>query len=52
MAKVNTYLNFTRTTEEAFTYYKSVFRTEFNSPITRFSEVPPQEGHAPFGTRR
>ena len=30
MAKVSTYLNFSRRTEEAFNFYKSVFGTEFN----------------------
>jgi PhnB protein len=43
MARVSTYLNFPRQTEEAFNFYKSVFGGEFNG-ISRFSEVPPQEG--------
>ena len=36
MATVATYLNFPRTTEEAFTFYASVFKTEFSAPILRF----------------
>ncbi len=36
MATVATYLNFPRTTEEAFNFYKSVFKTEFYGPIMRF----------------
>ncbi len=44
MAKVSLYLNFNRNTEEAFNYYKQVFGTEFQAPIARMGEVPPQEG--------
>jgi len=44
MARVSTYLNFTRETEEAFNFYQSVFGGEFIGGINRFSEVPPQEG--------
>ena len=44
MAKVSTYLNFPRTTEAAFTFYKSVFGTEYSMPIGRFKDVPPQPG--------
>lgn len=44
MAKVSVYLNFDRNTEEAFNYYKQVFGTEFQAPIARMGEVPPQEG--------
>jgi PhnB protein len=47
MAKVSTYLNFDRETEAAFTFYKSVFGTEFDGPMTRYSEIPPQEGQPP-----
>jgi PhnB protein len=48
MARVSTYLNFGRNTEEAFNFYKSVFSTEFNGPIARFKDVPPQEGTPPM----
>ena len=44
MARVSTYLNFPRSTEEAFNFYKSVFGTEFTGDINRFSDVPPQDG--------
>lgn len=44
MARVSTYLNFARNTEEAFGFYKSVFGTEFVDGISRMGEVPPQEG--------
>jgi PhnB protein len=40
MARVSTYLNFPRTTEEAFTFYRSVFGTEFLGPIARFGDMP------------
>jgi len=48
MASTSTYLNFVRNTEEAFNFYKSVFGTEFNGPIARFGEIPPQEGMPPL----
>ena len=44
MAKVSIYLNFEGNTEEAFTYYKSVFKTEFTVPIMRMKDAPPQPG--------
>ena len=45
MARTSTYLNFPDHTEEAFNFYKSVFKTEFNGKgIMRFGDVPPQEG--------
>lgn len=48
MAKVSTYLNFGRSTEEAFLFYRSVFKTEFSSPIHRFSEVPQSPDQPPL----
>ena len=48
MARVSTYLNFPRSTEEAFMFYKSVFGSDFTTPIHRFSEVPPQPGQPPL----
>ncbi|QHL88986.1 hypothetical protein GU926_16730 [Nibribacter ruber] len=39
-ARVTAYLNFPGNTEEAFTFYKSVFRTEFVNGIKRFGEIP------------
>lgn len=41
--KINTYLTFNGTCEEAFTFYKSVFGGEF-SAISRFSEMPADVG--------
>lgn len=44
MASTSTYLNFPRSTEAAFTFYKTVFGTEFSAPIARFKDIPPQPG--------
>ena len=44
MARVSTYLNFPRSTEEAFLFYKSVFRSEFSAPIARFRDIPSHTG--------
>ncbi len=43
MASINAYINFLGNCEVAFNYYKSVFGGEF-SMLSRFSEMPPQEG--------
>lgn len=49
MAKVSTYLNFGRQTEEAFNFYKSVFGTDFlGNGIMRFSDVPPSDAMPPL----
>ncbi|MBA4177471.1 MAG: VOC family protein [Leptothrix sp. (in: Bacteria)] len=48
MARVSTYLNFPRCTEEALLFYRSVFGTEFNGPMHRFGEMPPCEGQPPL----
>ena len=49
MARVNTYLNFPRTTEEAFQFYKTVFGGDFSGMgIARFGDIPPQEGMPPM----
>jgi PhnB protein len=48
MATVSIYLNFTRHTEEAFNFYKSVFGGEFIGGISRFSDVPPAENMPPL----
>jgi PhnB protein len=48
MARVSTYLNFPNYTEEAFTYYKKVFGSEFTAPgIRRMGDMPPMEGVPP-----
>jgi len=39
MKKLNPYLNFAGTTEEAFKFYKSVFGGEFSS-VVRFKDMP------------
>jgi PhnB protein len=41
MARVSTYLNFPRQTEEAFNFYKSVFGGDFTNGISRFGDIPP-----------
>ena len=48
MASVGTYLNFSRNTEEAFNFYKSVFGGEFNGGIIRFNSYPSPEGAPPM----
>ena len=48
MARVSTYLNFANNTEEAFLFYKSVFKTEFVGPIMRFGDGPPDPGQPPM----
>jgi PhnB protein len=48
MSRVSTYLNFPRTTEDAFLFYKSVFNTEFFAPIARFSDMPANPGQPPL----
>jgi PhnB protein len=48
MSRVSIYLNFQGNTEEAFNFYKSVFKTEFVGPIYRMSEVPAQPGMPPI----
>jgi len=49
MASVSTYLNFSRNTEEAFNFYRSVFGGEFygDGPM-RFGDIPPQDGMPPL----
>ncbi len=42
MARISTYLNFLRCTEEEFNFYKSVFVGEFSgNGIARFKDIPP-----------
>ena len=48
MASVATYLNFANQTEEAFTFYKQVFRTEFVREISRMGDVPAMPGQPPL----
>lgn len=44
MAKVSTYINFERSTEAAFNFYKSVFGGEFNGGVMRLGGVPASDG--------
>lgn len=48
MASVSTYLNFARSTEEAFNFYKSVFGGEFVGGISRFRDIPPSDEMPPL----
>jgi PhnB protein len=49
MARVSTYLNFSRNTEEAFNFYKTVFGGEFGgNGIARFGDIPAMEGMPPM----
>lgn len=48
MARVSTYLNFPRSTEEAFSLYRTVFGSEFNGPIRRFADMPTAPGQPPL----
>jgi len=49
MARVSTYLNFPRNTEEAFNFYKSVFGGEFSGGgVVRFRDIPASEGMPPL----
>ena len=49
MAKVSTYLNFPRNTEEVFNYYKTIFGTEFTGGgVMRFKDIPPMDGMPPM----
>jgi uncharacterized glyoxalase superfamily protein PhnB/uncharacterized protein YndB with AHSA1/START domain len=48
MARVSTYLNFPGNTEEAFTFYRKVFKSEFINGIQRFGELPADPNHPPM----
>jgi PhnB protein len=48
MARISTYLNFPRSTEAAFLFYRSVFKTEFSGHIARFQDMPAQPGQPPL----
>jgi PhnB protein len=45
MARVSTYLNFERDTEEAFNFYKAAFGTEFIGEINRMDTAPEDPEH-------
>jgi PhnB protein len=44
MARTSTYLNFMGNTEEAFNFYRSVFKSEFFGPVRRMGDVPTGPG--------
>ena len=48
MARVSTYLNFARSTEQAFEFYRSVFGGAFNGPVHRFADIPAAPGQPPI----
>lgn len=48
MAKLVVYLNFEKEAEEAFTFYKKVFQTEFVEEIQRFGDMPVDENSPPI----
>ncbi|GIV43787.1 MAG: hypothetical protein KatS3mg035_0910 [Bacteroidia bacterium] len=48
MARVSTYLNFPGNTEEAFNFYKKVFKSEFINGIKRFGDLPADPNHPPL----
>lgn len=47
-ARVSSYVNFSGNTEEAFNFYKSVFRTDFINGIQRFGEIPTEPNQPPI----
>ncbi|MEB2778143.1 SRPBCC domain-containing protein [Algoriphagus sp. D3-2-R+10] len=47
-ARVSFYLNFPGNTEEAFLFYKSVFKTDFTNGIQRFGEIPADPNQPPL----
>jgi uncharacterized glyoxalase superfamily protein PhnB/uncharacterized protein YndB with AHSA1/START domain len=48
MARVSTYLNFQGKTEEAFNFYKKVFKSEFINGIQRFGDLPADRNQPPI----
>lgn len=47
MARTSTYLNFPRTTEEAFLFYQTIFGGEFVGGISRFGDMPTSPNQPP-----
>ena len=47
-ARTCTYLNFPGNTEEAFNFYKTIFRTEFHGGIQHFGDIPAGVDHPPL----
>ena len=44
MSKVSIYLNFQGNTEEAFSFYQSIFKTAYSMPMMKLKDAPPQSG--------
>ncbi len=51
MPSVSAYLHFSGDAEEAFQFYRSVFGTEFEGPITRFKDVPADPSQPPVAEK-
>lgn len=51
MSKIALYLNFQGNTADAFTFYKSVFGTEFSAPIMRMRDLPPAPNAPKFADK-
>lgn len=47
-SRVSVYLNFPGNTEQAFLFYKDVFKSEFINGIKRFEDVPEDHEHPPI----
>ena len=47
MARVSTHIEFKGTAEKAFTFYKEVFRSDFDGDMMRWGEVPDQDNFPP-----
>ena len=48
MAQVSIYLNFMGNTEEAFNFYKKVFKSDFLGPVMYNKDIPPSPGSPDF----
>jgi PhnB protein len=48
MSRVSTYLNFMGNAEEAFEFYRSVFGTEYLTPISRMGDMPTNPNMPPL----
>lgn len=48
MTRVSTYLNFQGKTEEAFNFYKKVFKSDFINGIKRFGDLPKDPNQTPI----
>jgi PhnB protein len=48
MSRTSTWFHFAGNAEEAFLFYRSVFKTEFVGPIKRFGDLPQQPGQPPL----